>query len=152
MSSLVFVRRERDVVSKTMQSVRSNDTSPERLVRRALWRRGLRYRLHRSDLPGKPDIVFPGPKVAVFVDGDFWHGNQWRLRGFRSLEEQFDGRANAEYWIPKIKGNMVRDADVERRLRYDGWKVIRLWESDVLKNVRRCADRIEGVIAKRKAQ
>ena len=94
------------------------------------------------EILGKPDFVFPEHRVAVFIDGDFWHGKQWKTRGFRSLQAQFKGIANAEYWIHKIERNVRRDLSVTRRLRIQGWSVIRIWESDIKKNPGMCLRRI----------
>ena len=137
-------------VSKTMAKVKSENTGPEILLRKKLWERGHRYRLHRASLPGKPDIVFVSLKVAVFVDGDYWHGRQWRLRGFKSLDDQLKNINNKEYWKAKIEKNMARDREVNARLKKAGWKVIRVWESDLKKNPRRAVDRIERELEKRK--
>lgn len=116
---------------------RSRDTRAELLLRRELWRRGLRYRLHDPKLPGKPDIVFPRAKLAVFIDGDFWHGRNWRQRKARLAQG-----ANAPYWIAKIEANIQRDRHLSKQLRRMGWTVVRIWETDVLENVRTCADKI----------
>jgi DNA mismatch endonuclease (patch repair protein) len=91
--------------------------------------------------------VFPAKKVVVFVDGDFWHGGGWRERGFKKFEDQF-GR-NARFWIGKIKSNVERDKRVNAQLRAMGWKVIRLWESQVRKSPERCARRVHRVIERR---
>jgi DNA mismatch endonuclease, patch repair protein len=123
--------RSAEVISATMRKVRSWHTTPELTLRKALWAKGMRYRLHSKRLPGHPDIIFSRAKVALFVDGDFWHGNQWRKRGFKSLEEQFANAPNANYWIPKIKRNIDRDAEVTRILQEKGWDVIRVWESEL---------------------
>lgn len=139
-------RRSAAVISATMRQVRSCDTSPEKALRIALWTRGLRYRLYSKRLPGKPDIVFASPRVAVFVDGDFWHGNQWRRRGLSSLEQQFEGSPNASYWIPKIKRNMERDAEVNRRLEETGWSIIRFWESDLKADLASCVDKVVTMV------
>lgn len=128
-----------------MSRVRNRDTQPELLLRRAVWRRGLRYRL-RSSLPGRPDLVFPSARLAVFVDGDFWHGHGWRERGFHSMEEQFEGRNNAEFWRRKIARNVERDAEVSRRLAESGWMVLRLLESDVRRDTEAAADRVENAV------
>jgi len=93
-----------------MRRVKSRDTTPEVRLRHEIWARGLRYKLYYEDLPGKPDIVLPSRRIAVFVDGDYWHGNQWRRRGFRSLEEQFSLNQNKEYWLRKIERNVAREA------------------------------------------
>lgn len=131
-----------DEVSAIMRRVRGRDTTPELRLRRALWARGLRYRVAPADLPGKPDLVFPGARLAVFVDGDFWHGNQWRRRRKAALEQQFE-RARPEsraYWLTKIRRNMRRDAATSAALLASGWTVLRVWESQLAK------DR-EGIVA-----
>jgi DNA mismatch endonuclease (patch repair protein) len=140
--------RDENVTSRIMSSVRSTDTRPELLVRKELHRRGLRYRKHVGSLSGRPDLVFPGPGVAVFVDGDFFHGNSWRLRGFATFEDQFNHR-NGNYWRTKIAANVARDRKVNRALRRQGWSVIRVWESDVLRSPGRVADRIERAVRHR---
>jgi DNA mismatch endonuclease, patch repair protein len=81
-------------------------------------------------LPGKPDIVFPTARIAVFIDGDFWHGNGWRARGLPSFESQFGNRA--DWWSAKIRRNMARDCEVNGLLSQLGWTVLRYWESEVL--------------------
>jgi DNA mismatch endonuclease (patch repair protein) len=129
-----------------MRRVRSRDTTPELALRRALWKQGLRYRIYSRQLPGNPDIVFRGARVVVFVDGDFWHGNQWRLRGLASLEDQFRHAKRADYWVPKIRRNMVRDADATARLEYGGWKVLRLWESDIAADLGGCVKRVRDAV------
>ena len=143
-------RRDPYIVSKTMRRVRSRDTGPEKTLRKALWRRGLRYRLYDRKLPGNPDIVFSGCKVAVFVDGDFWHGNQWRLRGHSSLEEQFAESPNAPYWVRKINRNVIRDSNATTALEYDGWCVIRLWESDLKNDLESCVQRVSAAVSEGK--
>lgn len=140
--------RDAGTTSRIMSAVHSADTRPELLVRRELHRRGLRYRKHVGSLSGRPDLVFPGPRVVVFIDGDFFHGNAWKLRGFARFEDQFNHR-NSDYWRTKIAANMARDRRANRRLRRDGWSVIRVWESEVLGNPIRVADRIERVVRRR---
>ena len=142
--------RPPDVVSQVMRRVHSRDTSPEVSLRRALWKRGLRYRLYSRRLPGQPDIIFPSAKLAVFVDGDFWHGNQWRLRRLSSLEDQFRDSASAGYWIPKIRRNMERDARANEELAGMSWLVIRIWESELRENVDACADRVADAVARKR--
>jgi len=112
-----------------MSRVRSRDTVAELAIRQRLWAMSLRYRV-RTNLPGRPDIVFPRQKIAIFIDGDFWHGNAWRVRELPSFEAQFVNRS--QWWIDKIRRNMARDEDVNRQLRELGWRVERVWESDVL--------------------
>ena len=92
--------RDPAVTSRIMAAVRSTGTRPEMTLRRALFRRGLRYRV-RTTLPGKPDVVFPGARVACFVDGAFWHGGGWKERGYTSMESQFEGHRVATGGLPK---------------------------------------------------
>jgi DNA mismatch endonuclease, patch repair protein len=107
-------------------SSRKTDTVPELLLRRALWRQGLRYQTNRSDLPGRPDIVFPARSLVVFVDGDFWHGKNWLARKAKLAVGH-----NPDYWIRKIERNVERDKDCNRELRSAGWRVLRVWESQI---------------------
>lgn len=140
------MKRPPDIVTKTMRAVKGVNTTPELMLRKALWARGLRYRVNSATLPGKPDIVFAKSKVAVFVDGDFWHGNQWKLRGYKSLDDQLSAVHNRVYWETKIKRNMERDKSNNTALRRAGWKVIRIWESDVKKNLERAVDKIAKAV------
>jgi DNA mismatch endonuclease, patch repair protein len=113
-----------------MAAVRNKNTGPEIALRKALHARGLRYRLN-SPLAGRPDLVFQGARAAVFVDGDYWHGNAWRTRGFASFEAYYGRGSNAEFWLAKIRRNVRRDEDVTNKLTSQGWRVIRVWESDI---------------------
>lgn len=110
-----------------MSLIRSKNTKPEvalrKLICAALYPKGYRYRLHYRKLPGCPDVVFVSRRVAVFMDGSFWHG--YDLRNGKKLPKK--------YWLPKIKRNMQRDQQVNRKLRRLGWKVVRVWEHDVRK-------------------
>lgn len=125
-------RRDPAITSRMMAAVRGKDTKAELALRRALHRRGLRYRLHPPDVFGHPDIVIRSRRLAVFADGDMWHGNAWRLRGLSRLEDMFP--SNTEFWTKKIRRNMERDREVTARLKEEGWTVVRLWESDILAN------------------
>ena len=107
-----------------MRRVKGRDTGPELAIRRLLWGAGYRYRLHRKDLPGKPDIVLPGRRTVVFVHGCFWHGHDC-ARGARQP------KANADYWIAKIAGNRERDAANLEALTALGWTPITVWECDL---------------------
>lgn len=115
------------LASEIKKKNRSRDTKAELLLRRELWRRGLRYRLHDARLPGKPDIIFVKARVAVFVDGDFWHGRNWPSR-----KAKLARGANAPYWLAKIEANIKRDRRRTRELQRMGWTVLRVWETDVL--------------------
>lgn len=129
-------RRDTTVTSRVMAAVRNRNSAAELAIRRRLWLNGVRYRV-RSKLPGKPDIVFPRQRIVVFVDGDLWHGNSWRVRGLPSLESQFP--TNTAWWVTKIRRNMARDAEVNEQLCATGWTVLRYWESEVLADPNRVA-------------
>lgn len=98
-------------------------------------------------MPGKPDLVFHRARVAVFVDGDFWHGKDW-LR----LQKKLEKGANSNYWIEKIAYNRKRDAQVEADLAQQGWQVVRVWESDVRKSVDKVCDRIVAILDRPQVQ
>lgn len=125
--------------SAVMARVRSKDTSPERAVRRILTRLGARYRLHRKDLPGSPDIVMPGRKLAVFVHGCFWHGHEC-ARGARVP------KANRDYWLAKVARNKARDEKTALALGADGWAVETVWECE-LKDEQRLTERLARRLA-----
>lgn len=110
--------------SRTMRAVRSRDTAPEMKVRRLLHRMGYRYRLHRRDLPGRPDIVFASRRKVIFVHGCFWHGHSCK-RGNRLP------KTNGEYWMAKIARNVERHANQLDELASDGWDALTLWECEL---------------------
>ena len=118
------------VRSHLMGRVRHHGTAPELLLRRALWAQGLRYRLKTTQrLPGSPDILFLAAKVAVFVDGCFWHGCP--LHGTQP-------KTRSKFWADKISRNKERDIEVNRKLRELGWKVVRFWQHDIEKQSAQC--------------
>lgn len=121
----------------TMSRIKGRDTKLELVVRKELHKRGYRFRVNAGWLPGKPDIAFTRIKLAVFVDGDFWHG--WK---FDQWSEKL-----APYWRDKIGGNIARGRRHIARLRRDGWSVMRIWEHDIKKDLERCIERIEVKIA-----
>ncbi len=110
--------------SAVMRQVKGRDTSPEIVVRKALTRLGARYRLHRADLPGKPDIVLPGRRLALFVHGCFWHGHDC-ARGARVPKQ------NRDYWVAKVGRNVARDARTREALAAAGWRVETIWECEL---------------------
>ena len=121
---------------KIMSSIPSKNTEPELMLRKALWKDNLRYRVNYKKLPGKPDIVFTKHRVVVFCDGDFWHGHNWAIRGLSSLDEELAGYS--DFWRTKILRNIERDAEVNQKLKEQGWTVVRLWESDIRANLENC--------------
>lgn len=108
-----------------MAAIKGKDTGPEMLVRRMLHRGGYRYRLHRRDLPGRPDIVFPGRRAVVFVHGCFWH--QHKAKECRARPP----KSNLDYWLPKLQRNVERDAKNMEALAAAGWRVLVVWECEV---------------------
>ncbi|MEN3313739.1 MAG: mismatch endonuclease, patch repair protein [Actinomycetota bacterium] len=126
-------------------SSRKRDTACELQLRRALWRLGLRYRVARRDLPGKPDIVFAAARVAVFVDGDFWHG-----RDLVARLAKLQAGHNAPYWTAKIRRNVERDANNTELLQAAGWEVLRFWESELLADPVAAARVVEAAVSRRR--
>lgn len=117
---------------RCMSRIKGSDTKPELALRRALWASGLRYRL-KTKLPGKPDIVFPSAKVAVFVDGCFWHGCH---------EHSVKPKTNADFWSSKLATNKERDVRVNTELKTLGWVVLRFWEHEIKNDLDSVAERI----------
>lgn len=130
-----------------MSAIRSTENKTDRALRSALHRMGLRFRKNFRKLPGKPDIAFVGARVAVFVDGDFWHARVIRERGWSHASKVV--RSSQDYWIPKFERNIARDESVTAELRAMGWLVIRLWESDVEANVSRATRLISKAVRRR---
>ena len=127
---------------KNMQAIRNKDSDIELLLRRELWKRGIRYRKNVKSVLGHPDIAFIGKRVAVFCDSEFWHGYEWENR-------KNDIHTRREFWIPKIERNIQRDIEVTEGLQNEGWIVLRFWGKDIKKNVSECADIIEKAIRNR---
>ncbi|MGZ8226298.1 MAG: very short patch repair endonuclease [Methylococcaceae bacterium] len=121
--------------SSIMRSVKSRNTQPEMMVRRMIHAMGKRYRLHRDDLPGKPDLTFPRLRKIIFVHGCFWHGHDCK-RGAR------EPKINVDYWRNKIARNRFRDEDNRKKLNDLGWDVLAIWECE-LKNTERLAEIIK---------
>ena len=128
--------RDPRITHKIMSAIPSKNTEPELMLRRALWKENLRYRVNYKKLPGKPDIVFTKYHVVVFCDGDYWHGHNWAIRGLNSLEDELAGYS--EFWRSKILRNIARDTEVNQELKAQGWMVIRQWESDIRSNLNEC--------------
>jgi DNA mismatch endonuclease (patch repair protein) len=118
-----------------MSKIRSKETKPEVILRKKLWQIGLRYRKNYKSLKGVPDIVFLKEKVAIFVDGEFWHGYNW-------VEKKKKINSNRSYWIKKIEGNIERDTEVKKQLASMGWKVLRFWEKEVKSDLEKCVSKI----------
>ena len=120
--------------SYVMSCIPGKDTKPELLLRKALWHRGLRYRKNYKKLPGSPDIALTRYRIAIFVDGDFWHAKGHQEHPGEQIT------SNQEYWQKKLKRNVERDKEVNDELTDMGWLVLRFWESDIKKNLQKCVD------------
>ena len=118
-----------------MSNVKLKNGKAEQLLAKRLWHLGYRYRKNDKRLPGSPDIAILGYKIAVFVDGEFWHGKDWETRKVRL-------QRNREYWIEKIEENIARDARADKVLLDKGWTPIHFWEKEVLKDTDTCIDKI----------
>jgi DNA mismatch endonuclease (patch repair protein) len=121
---------------KCMSHIRSFDTKPEIFFRKALWKWGIRYRKNVRSLFGTPDIAIKKYKMVIFIDGDFWHGNDWRKKHFPSQEALLS--SYSDYWQKKIKRNIVRDTEVKKYYKKIGWTILRFWTSDTEKNLNKC--------------
>lgn len=133
-----------------MSAIRSSENAIEVSLRRALHARGLRYRKYRRDLPGTPDIVFPTQRVVVFVDGDFWHCRILVERGLDALRASLR-TPRRDYWLRKFERRAMRDDEVTAALQSNGWYVLRLWESDVKRDITAAAQRIEQIVDRQRA-
>jgi DNA mismatch endonuclease (patch repair protein) len=135
--------RTKEVTYRIMSAIKSKNTRPERVLGTAMWHLGLRYRKHYR-MRGRPDFVFVKSKIAVFCDGDFWHGNNWALRGLKNLKEEL--KQYDSFWATKIKTNVKRDQKVNKMLKEAGWIIVRFWESEILKNPGKCAQNVVRTI------
>ena len=129
---------------KNMSRIRGKDTSIEVTLRKALWRKGYRYRKNLKDLPGRPDIALTKYKIAIFCDSEFFHGKDWD-----SLKKQLERGKNPDFWIEKISKNIERDRKINQELEEAGWTVIRFWGKDIQKNVDSCVKQIGNEIMKK---
>jgi DNA mismatch endonuclease vsr len=124
---------------KNMQAIRSSNTKAEILLAKALFSKGYRYRKNNKNVFGTPDLTFKKIKLAIFVDGEFWHGKDWENRK-NNIE------TNKEYWIKKIESNIKRDIKVNDILLSQNWTVLRFWAKDIEKKLDYCVSKIENVI------
>ena len=133
------------MLSRRMSRVKLKGGKAEDLLARELWRRGYRYRRNDRRLPGSPDIAVLRHRIAVFVDGGFWHGKDWQERKPRL-------KRNRDYWIEKIEENIARDARSDQKLRELGWTPVHFWEDDVLRDLPGCAAQVEDLALARRIQ
>ena len=127
--------------SKNMRNIKSTDTKIEVLFRKALWKRGYRYRKNVKYLPGKPDIVITKFKIAIFCDGEFFHGKDWEF-----LHEKLKNSNNGEFWIKKISRNIEHDNEVDKELIYMGYTVLRFWGKDIKQHIDECMQAVDEAV------
>jgi len=121
--------------SLLMSKIKATNTKAEVKLRKALWALGIRYRINVSKYPGKPDIVISKTKIAIFIDGEFWHGFNWQIK-------KDSIKSNKEYWVKKIEGNMHRDLESTQKLKEMGFTVFRFWEQEIKKDIDACLQAI----------
>ena len=130
--------RDKEIVSKNMRHIRSKDTSIEVKLRKELWNKGYRYRKNYKKLPGSPDIALTKYKIAIFCDSEFFHGKDWEV-----LKPRLEKSNNSQYWISKISRNREHDDEINKRLLFEGWTVIRFWGDDIKKHADECVKVVE---------
>ena len=123
-----------------MSRNRGKDTGPEILLRKALWHRGIRYRKNYTKLSGTPDIVLLRQRIAIFVDGDFWHARHHKEHPGEQI------RSNQEYWVKHLSRNVEHDREVNDELAQEGWLVLRFWESDIHHDLEKVVNEIMGFL------
>ncbi|WP_444934536.1 very short patch repair endonuclease [Microbulbifer sp. JTAC008] len=121
---------------RCMSRIRGTDTGPELLLRKAIWIKGYRYRV-KSTLPGKPDMCFIGQRLAIFVDGCFWH---------KCPKHFVTPKTRTEFWVDKINKNCERDKRVTKELQESGWRVLRIWEHEIKEDLPACVKRVEALL------
>jgi DNA mismatch endonuclease (patch repair protein) len=126
-------------ISKRMANIKLKAGTTESVLAKALWHRGIRYRRNCKKLPGSPDIAITTKKIAIFVDGEFWHGYDWENRKLML-------KSNRDYWIEKIEENIARDKYNDGLLSEMGWTVIHFWEKEIKKNLDECVEMIVSTL------
>ena len=129
------MKKTKEQISYNMQRIKNKDSDIEILLRKELWKNGLRYRKNAKDIFGKPDLVFKSKKIAIFCDSEFWHGYDWK-------NQKKDFKSNQTYWFPKIEQNIKRDIQVNEELTKQGWTVLRFWGNDIKKHLPECVEKI----------
>jgi len=125
--------------SDLMRKIKSNKTSPEILLQKALRKIGIKYKKNYKALAGNPDIALINKKIAIFIDGEFWHGYRWDQKKKKI-------KANRRYWIPKIERNIKRDKQNAKKLKRAGWRVVRFWQHQINKDLSKCIKKIKKIM------
>lgn len=132
---------------KNMTAIKSHDTKPELALRKALWHHGYRYRKNWKALPGTPDVAITKYRIAIFCDGEYFHGKDWEKRKFRIRSGK-----NGQYWYAKISRNIERDGEVNRELHGMDWTVLRFWGNDIVKHTDDCVRVVDEAVFERKME
>ena len=135
------MKKTREQISYNMSRIKNKDTEIELMLRRELWKRGIRYRKNVKNMMGRPDIAFKRKRLVVFCDSEFWHGYQWDTK-----KEEI--KSNKAFWHKKIEKNIERDREVNLYYESIGWRVLRFWGDEIKKDCSRCADIIEKELKK----
>jgi len=128
---------------RNMQAVKSKNSKIEILLRKALWKKGYRYRINDKKVFGKPDIAIKKYKIAIFCDSEFWHGKDWETKKYKI-------KSNRDFWWKKIERNIERDKEVNNKLQSEGWIVLRFWGKEIKNDLANCVAKISIEIEKRK--
>lgn len=129
---------------RIMKSIHNKNTSIEVILRKALWHRGIRYRVNYKTMPGSPDIAITKYRIAIFCDGEIWHGKDWD-----NLEKRLKKGKHGDYWVAKITRNMERDREIDQALRFRDWTVLHFWGNDILSKTDECVEAVEETIMDR---
>lgn len=138
-------KKTSEQITYNMKQIQNKDSKIELLLRKELWKRGIRYRKNVSDIFGKPDLAIKKYRIAIFCDSEFWHGFDWD-------NKKREIKSNKDFWIGKIERNIERDKEVTEQLIASGWMVLRFWGNDIKSNVEQCASIIEEAINNVKAK
>lgn len=123
-----------------MRKIKAKNTTPEIILRKALWNEGIRYRKENKGIIGNPDIVIKKYRLAIFIDGEFWHGFNWK-------EKKGKIKSNREYWIKKIEKNIARDKLNNQLLKEQNWIVLRFWEHEIKRDLKKCVEKVKNVLS-----
>jgi DNA mismatch endonuclease (patch repair protein) len=145
MAERPYKPREASMTSRVMAAIRGRDNKAEVKLRKELWRRGFRYRIHVRSVYGCPDIVFGRVRLAIFIDGDFWHARRLMEGGPEVLYASLR-TPRRDWWVTKLSRTVERDRRVTQALEEEGWTVIRVWESDVQRDLHRVAGQIASAL------
>jgi len=133
------MKKSKEQISYNMSRVKAKGSTIEKILASGLRKRRIKYRGHVKSVYGCPDFVLPNHRVAIFCDSHFWHGYRWK-------KKKNELKSNKDFWFSKIENNIKRDKSVNRKLRLEGWSVLRFWEHKILKDLDKCLNKIESVI------